>query len=413
MQLLVAAACIGCGGETASALSGRDEGAAPVAKGDRAAIVDVMQTAVKQQGLPNCWIYATAGWAESLHARATGDQVDVSEAYWTFLHWFEQLVEPGNTGEVSHAGSWTRIRSLISKYGLMGEREFLGEDRDPLSPRQTTQRSIARELRQSIASGALSTAEARSNRTLVRDELLRLWKIPPETIEVLTAAFGADMTRTFSTHSGDDQSPEFAAVDDPARGLFSPQSFKVRYSSTPGGELETKALGEAIFEWGLVNYNNGGHDPRIFQRRVQRAMHDGLPVIMVWFIDHDALDWRGSFSLTTRAPRKYPLHFSVLHDYQAKVSGIGTVPIGPVTLTPSLRAALLSDDTTIDFFRTKNSWGILARDMNFPMPGYYDLHWSYLNGSVKQCATRADGAAIPSSCRPTTPLQGVILPFGY
>ena len=47
---------------------------------------------MKSQAIGNCWLYATAGWVESLHKGAAGKDIDVSEAYWNYWYWYSQLV---------------------------------------------------------------------------------------------------------------------------------------------------------------------------------------------------------------------------------------------------------------------------------------------------------------------------------
>ena len=52
---------------------------ATTAEGD---VTSVENTNVKSQAIANCWLYATAGWVESLHKGATARDIDVSEAYY-------------------------------------------------------------------------------------------------------------------------------------------------------------------------------------------------------------------------------------------------------------------------------------------------------------------------------------------
>ena len=46
---------------------------------------------VKQQTINNCWIYSAASWMESLSAITTEEELNVSESYWAYWHWYHQL----------------------------------------------------------------------------------------------------------------------------------------------------------------------------------------------------------------------------------------------------------------------------------------------------------------------------------
>src|SRR5688500_4624151 len=63
---------------------------ASVARGDDD-VTEVPHTRVKDQSTNNCWLYATMGWVESLHLSATGEELDLSESYLTYWHWFDQI----------------------------------------------------------------------------------------------------------------------------------------------------------------------------------------------------------------------------------------------------------------------------------------------------------------------------------
>jgi hypothetical protein len=102
-------------GDTAS----EDEGGAStddIVNGD----TDEAQSKVKRQSIGNCWLYATAGWAESL-ARTAGTELDLSESYWTYWHWFS-LIERGSAKvAVTTTGDWNTAFLLIRQRGYMRE----------------------------------------------------------------------------------------------------------------------------------------------------------------------------------------------------------------------------------------------------------------------------------------------------
>ena len=46
-------------------------------------ITTVDQARVEQQSIGNCWLYATAGWLDSLNKSATGEELKTSESHTT------------------------------------------------------------------------------------------------------------------------------------------------------------------------------------------------------------------------------------------------------------------------------------------------------------------------------------------
>src|SRR5688572_14957685 len=82
--VVLCAALVGCGEQ------GEAEAAESLGFSDDP-IVDVGQTAVERQSIGNCWIYAHASWIESMHQTASGAAVDLSQSYWTYWHWFDQI----------------------------------------------------------------------------------------------------------------------------------------------------------------------------------------------------------------------------------------------------------------------------------------------------------------------------------
>lgn len=393
--------------------------AAPVEGGPVATssedIVDVPQTDVERQSIGNCWLYAHSSWIGSMHKAATGESFDVSESYWTYWHWFDQIVG-GAASKISTGGNWQTANGIVKKYGLVPERSFVVTDgNSDMSTRQATALAIVNE---SLASGALKSASARRDRALVRRELDRAWALTADVSATLDRVFGAGASRSFSNVA----SPADPAGSDIQRAA----DFAVAYSTAPGTPVLARRLSQAMVDWRQVYY--AGLDRRAFQQRVQRALHDGQPVIVTWFVDFNALELRdngrrGSFSLVTLnelGPGRQGGHMTVLEDYQAKLAD-GRVLLAGKTLDPTkpddktlLDSALLPS-TEVQFFRVKNSWGAARPDRAFApgMPGYHDLDLDYLDGPVKKCVER-DGNTDTTTCpTTTTPLQNVVLPPGY
>jgi hypothetical protein len=388
--------------------------AGPVASGSED-IVDVPQTDVERQSIGNCWLYAHSSWVGSMHRAATGESFDVSESYWTYWHWFDQIAG-GAASKISTGGNWQTANGIVRKYGLAPERSFVVTDTDTeMSTRQATALAIVNE---SLANGALKSPAARRDRALVRKELDRAWALGADVSATLDRVFGADVSRTFTSVS----SPADPAGSDIQRAA----DFAVAYPTAPGTPALQRRLGQAMTDWRQVYY--AGIDRRTFQQRVQSALHDAQPVIITWFVDFNALEERdngrrGSFSLLTLnelGPGRQGGHMTVLEDYQAKLAD-GRVLEAGKTLDPTkpddktlLDSALLPS-TQVQFFRVKNSWGAARPDRPFApgMPGYHDLQLDYLDGPVKKCVER-NGSTDTTSCPTTTnPLQNVVLPPGY
>ncbi len=386
----------------------------PVASGSDD-IVDVPQTDVERQSIGNCWIYAHASWVESMHKAATGESFDVSQSYWTYWHWFDQLTA-GSATQISTGGNWQTANGIVRKYGLAPESSFIPAD--TATETSTRQASALAAVNESLTNGALKTLSARRDKALVRKELDRAWALGAEVSATLDRVFGADVSRTFTSTT--------SRADASGTELVRAEDFVVSYPSAPGAVPAQRKLTQAMSEWRQAYYASA--DRRAFQVRIQRALHDAQPVIITWFVDFNALESRdtperGSFNLPTLTelgPGRQGGHMTVIDDYQAKLAD-GRVLAAGTTLDPSnandktlLDTALLPS-TEVEFFRVKNSWGAARPDRAFApgMPGYHDLHLDYLDGPVKKCIER-DGTTDTSSCPSTTvPLQNVVLPPGY
>jgi hypothetical protein len=382
------------------------------AASDSSEIVDVAHTDVERQSIGNCWLYAQATWIESMHLTATGEAFDVSQSYWTYWHWFDQI---SNGSSQIQTGGWhSTANEIVSTYGLMAEKDFVFADTQ--NEMSTRQKQALDTLNASLTSGALKDSAARRDRTKVRAEMDRAWGLSSAQTSTLDRVFGADVSRTFA--------------DGSARNAGSPviraEEFEVAYTTGARSASMTKTLADAVNDWQEVYYSRS--DKRAFLERVQRALHDRQPVIITWFVDFNAMEsrqtpLRGSFNIDTLrelGPGNQGGHMTVLEDYQAKLAD-GTVLKAGVTLDQNNaadRALLdraLAPSTDVQFLRVKNSWGSARPDRaSAPgMPGYHDLYLNYLDGPIKQCA-QVDGHTDTTNCAwDTTPLQNVVLPPGY
>src|SRR5262245_36491783 len=67
-------------------------------------VTNVPNSDIERQSIGNCWIYATASWVEAIHLIATQETFDASQSYWTYWHWYDQIVE-GFNDEIETGGS--------------------------------------------------------------------------------------------------------------------------------------------------------------------------------------------------------------------------------------------------------------------------------------------------------------------
>lgn len=393
----------------ACAAPAADDGATAA---DENEIVNVEQTDVERQAIGNCWLYAHASWAESMHKTATGESFDVSQSYWTYWHWFDQLAGGYFYGtEISTGGSWGVANEIVKKYGLMAEKDFI--DADTQNEMSSRQSSALAAINASIKSGVLSDPAKRRDKKAVREEMDKAWGLSPQVSETITKVFGRDVTRTFASRTTPAKADGTAIIRD--------VDFAVSYASGPGRAPAKKSLADAAREWRQSSYTT---KDRNFQIRVQKALHAAQPVLVSWFVDFNAMENRegpmkGSFNkgtLDELGPGRQGGHMTVFEDYEAKLAD-GTVLKAGETLAsddPRLAKAL-DPKTEIRFMRVKNSWGAARPDRAFApgMPGYHDLYMDYLNGPVKKCAEK-NGATDPTNCQSSqTPLKYVIMPPGF
>ncbi len=385
------------------------------------AITNVNHTKVKRQSIGNCWLYAAVSWVEALNKMATGEEKNVSESYLTFFHWFDQIANGATSTEISTGGSYGVAAELIARYGIMMEGDFIpGEINAEMSNRQSTALAA---INTSLKTGLLSKPENRRNRAVVLAELEKAWGLDANVTTMMHRTFGTAVSRTLDVSYAYKRTPTVGKI-------LRAKDFQAKIKDAKTGEWKTGTLADAIgtkaqYSWGRRDGANAWNDVdfpttatarRDFFKRVQRALHDGQPVIISWFVDFNALSSTASFSLEELARRgvgRQGGHMTVLHDYQAEVPGFGTLKAGEPATADALTAAL-SSDTKITFLRIKNSWGAYRPDRwnDAVLPGYHDLTMGYLTGPVKKCVEK-NGTSDPTNCTDHVPLWEVVLPPGY
>jgi hypothetical protein len=379
-----------------------EEGGAVTGDGDE--IVNIPHTDVKNQSIGNCWTYATIGWVESMHLRATGNALNLSESYLTYWDWYEKLIKEPGSEQLKTGGWFTTAVRLFDRYGLVDEGVFIPEEAE--AERSARQSAAEAAINASMKDGALK--KSRDPR-VVRDELNKAWKLSAEVASSLNEVFGEGTPKVLTS-----------TTKFPAKFPLRRTSDIDVLSKRPGQAATKAKLKDVMGRWQEFAMPSSATSRRAYLRRVQKALHDEHPVIIVWDVSWGSRDKvAGSFPAMKADAKIDGRHMTILEDYQAtNVPNFGLLPAGvTVTDTKTLNAALASQ-STIQFFRVKNSWGQTADPSGSgQFKGYVDLYGDYLwpsngapNGLVSfifpseytdalpsgiepdRCATVADGA---------------------
>jgi hypothetical protein len=379
------------------------------------AITDINHSRVKRQSIGNCWIYAAASWAESLakSANRSNTELNMSESYWTYWHWFEQVANGGSRDEISTGGWFTTAEALMDRYGVMTEGTFIAsEANDEMSLRQ---KSALAKMNESLKNGALKEPSARRDRALVRRELDKAWELAPNVVTQLNRVFGASVSRTLDR----------SAVSTSFTSIRRPSTIKVELRDPQTKQPVTATLKDALgdgsgwsrsgrFAWQSMSYPTSATSRRAMQVRVQKALHDKMPVVVSWYVDFNSLDAQGRFIGKPATPGRQGGHLTVLEDYQInEVPEFGSLKAGELETRPEALEAALSSSAKIEFFRVKNSWGSFRPDRQFVLPGYHDLYMAYLDGPIKHCTQNESDTGSTDDCYDDTPLNDFVLPAGY
>jgi hypothetical protein len=372
-------------------------------------------TQVKRQSIGNCWSYAMHSWVESINKRATGKDANLSESYMTYWHWFEQIANGGSRSEIETGGSFSVASDLILRYGMISEGEFISAEAE--AEMSGAQKTALDAINLSLKEGALKEPAARSDRKLVRAELDKAFGLAAEKRAVLDKVFGAGVTKTLDRSYISKKTGtailRASDIDVSVPNATTHKAEKVKLSDAIGTGTWMKTGKYAFQE---VNYPSTDADRRAVQIRVQRALHDGAPILISWAVDFNALTSDSQFSkveLDKRGPGRQGGHMTVISDYQVALKDGRTLKAGESNYTAADLTSALSTDSKVEFFRVKNSWGSVRPDRWQTGNGYHDLTMGYLNGPIKKCV-EVNHTSDPNNC-PTTqnPWWDLVLPAGY
>jgi hypothetical protein len=359
----------------------------PASQESRILVSDVNHTPVKRQSIGNCWIYAVGTWAESLHVAATAEVANLSESYWTYWHFYNQMVG-SSIKEIQTGGNWHVATRIIEQHGYMSEGDFIPEEADQ-------EMSWAQSQAESVVNSALGQGgelQDRASRT------------PAKVTEVLDRAFGVNMRSLV---------PQAKEASELVTG---------RNSSGQDITLADSISDSAADGWNAISYPvvyGRGVSPSARQiedrkrilKRVMKAVNDYAPVVMSVYIDFNGLDVRdSSFKLEKIAeqggPGRQGGHMVVLEDYvvdNAPDGHGGTMSIGEGNVADDLKEKALNGD--VRYFKIKNSWGTNRADRGIT-DGYHKFYSNYLNLPFEM--TVPSGSSFYSSA-----LSQFILPPGY
>ncbi len=189
-------------------------------------ITSVNQSAVKRQSIGNCWLYATTSWLEALNKAATNEELNTSESWLTYWHWYEQLANGRAGEEIETGGGWETAAGLIARYGITLEKDFIkAEAESEMSSRQSSALNAANI---SLKSGALKDAVARRDKKAIRKELDAAWQLDAATTARINAVFGEGVEKTL------DRSYLAAA---PGNGVIRAIDFPARLKDAQSGQF--------------------------------------------------------------------------------------------------------------------------------------------------------------------------------
>lgn len=352
-------------------------------------VTDIAHTEVKRQSIGNCWIYAHATWLESLLLTETGTEMNVSESYWTWWHWYEQIV--GRSAQsVQTGGHWQTSAAIIVNHGFVLEGEFLPDE---------AQAEMS--LHQALALANINAAlKEGGSLAAVAD------RTPENVRKALDLAFGSNMQAAESLARKAAETVVARKTDGTpvslAQALFGDQTTAWTYVSFPRlyGQVAVASAWQVTARKTLF-------------ARVFRALNDKKPVVMSLMIDFNAVDTESEdaiFRASTQIANGVGVqggHMVVLEDYAVNnAPNIGHIGYGDAS--DEVKAAAALGD--LEMLKAKNSWGKDRNDRPWLHTGYTSFDVDYLTSAL---AWKNSEEGDASDVSYYTTLSAFILPPGY
>jgi hypothetical protein len=355
--------------------------------------VDIPHTDSKWQSIGNCWVYAFTGWIESLALSGSQNKVslNISESHITYLHYRSQLLSPWMGETLQTGGFFQEAADLISENGFLMEGEFIPNEADVTFSK--IQKSATDYLNASLKSGLLKTDKSEATVTAELDKAFG----------VKLSSLKSKLKNTSDLVLSKDAEGKAVTLAD-AIGSWR----EVRIPRTLSNSASLPVWSKTFTE-----------QQAAVLKRVKRALNDGHPVVMNWFVEFNALDTKGVFALENLKAKgvagKQGYHSTVLEDYG--VSGVNPATgeafvVGEGEVSEELQKLALNYGQ-IDFIIVKNSWGGSER-LDRPSyvvggkGGFHKLNANYLFGTMARQSE--DGKTQVGT---ESGVNSFVLPAGY
>src|SRR5262249_15063996 len=156
-------------------------------------------------------------------------------------------------------------------------------------------------------------------------------------IAAMTAVFGNDVAKTFPTSAA--STGMIRSAKDVPIAETDPKQHTIVHATL------ADVVSDGPLEWKQTYYPSSATSRRNFQKRFQRALADRIPVVLVWYVDFNALDDEGRFFAPPTAPGRQGGHMVVMEDYQIhNVPGFGDLLAGTLETRPEALTAALDDN---------------------------------------------------------------------
>lgn len=363
---------------------------------------------VKDQSIGNCSLYAFASFIETMNKSATQKELDISESYWSFWYWFDQIANGEPKGELETGVNEEIAFKLINRYGMMLERDFIPEE-------ENVQRSLRQNSAYDHMEKWLNTKPfgsffsprvgTRARRKIVLNQLKDAWGLNPEVIQKIDAVFGNDVSKTLDRKYIATPPGHTVLRDVDVRVRIPNYAASMRAKSivfSTNSTVKDLYVGSNAF----VEEKYTVHDRKFWQAS-QRSLHAGVPVLSTWLVDFNARTNRSRFSRASveqRGPGNQGRHMTIMVDYSATLADGRTFKVGETVTDSNILNNLLCDDTTLLGVMMKNSWGgDPTADRNQEIiPGFVFIEMDYLNGPLKLCKRNRVGGTDVYNCPDTT-----------
>lgn len=407
-------------------------------------VTSVKHTDVKRQSIGNCWVYAQATWLEAMLKSTDDSNVNVSESYWTYWHFYNELRDSLFSSrppeEIQTGGGWDLSVDIIREHGWVTEEEFIKGDsyNNPRGEMSGAQECAVEYLNNGLKDPESSLMKLRTLQEAERDAAIR-----SELKEAFSCAHASSTLKSkYSLRGERPFEIDIAAAEAKARSTDSTMLANPKNPSEPQKPLSAwlndwKEYSHPLYEYpysythGIVFYEGKKLLPleieeslKEYETAIKLALNDHQPVPMsfVWTakaIKADSVSKSSIYSMKNLAQQREPAdemagHMLVMHDYTTRnapgfengIAGEGDF------MDAELKARAAEGD--LDYFVVKNSWGFDRGDRGFlnahdeaegikKLPGYTRFSWELM----KQMSYDAKKKVF----RPF--LSSIVVPPGY